>query len=93
MSEKGLSSRDVCRITGGTSPSVVSQWLSGSQPSDPSVVLALAQATGEDFQYLITGVRSTPMSGLRIEDLFNMERDADFSGVFLIEAKRLRMKV
>ena len=58
-----------------------------------SAILKLCNATGEDFQHLLTGVRKDLKVGtLKLEDLFEVEAAPDFSGLFLIEAKRLKRR-
>jgi transcriptional regulator with XRE-family HTH domain len=91
MAEKGLSSREIGRIC-GVAPSVVSQWLAGSSPSDALAVLKLCQKTGADFQFLMTGLSSLLGKPGRLNEIFDVEDAIDFSGIFLIEAKRLRWK-
>lgn len=91
MADRRLSSREIARIC-GVGASVVSQWLGGSNPSDSIAVLKLCQHFGLDFQQTLTGIPSQRSSNDRFTEFFDVESAAEFSGVFLIEAKRLKWK-
>ena len=79
----------------GVNSATINQWLSGSQPNDPIAVLKLCKALRSDFQWLLTG---TPRPSQKVEELalleiFEMQDEADFSGIYMIEAKKLKRKL
>ena len=77
--------------TCGVSVAVVNDWLSGAQPHDLNAVLKFCKAMKCDFKFMLTGEKSE-LSDLALSDIFDIEPDASFSGMFIIEAKRLRPK-
>ena len=92
LTEKELSQRGAAEIM-GISVSVVHDWLQGSYPNDPDAILKLCKATGADFQWLLTGLpTSKSQSTAPLSEIFNIEHDSSFSGIFMIEAKRLKKK-
>jgi transcriptional regulator with XRE-family HTH domain len=91
LKDKGLSLREAARIA-GVSPSVMSGWTAGSVPNDPVALLRLTESLGVDFQMLLTGKPSNSLSARQMEEVFEVEEAIDFSGVFLIEAKRLKWR-
>ena len=92
LQERGLSQRAVAELA-SVRPSVVNDWLAGCRPTKMEPVVALCQALKIDFQYLLTGTRSIlHRDDLSLNDLFDIEEEPNFSGLFLIEAKRLRRK-
>ncbi len=91
LEEKKVTIRKAAEIC-GTSPSVISGWCNGSVPNDPTALLKLCQELGADFQFLMTGVPSSTIPANRIGELFEIEEVPDFSGVFLLEAKRLKWR-
>ena len=90
MKQHKLTQRKVSEIC-GVGVSVVNDWLSGSQPHDLSVILKLCDEFKIDFKWLLTGKRSD-ISSLGLGDIFHIEDDPTFSGLFLLEAKRLKRK-
>ena len=95
LKDRGITQRQAATLC-GISPSVINQWTSGSQPLDLGAVLALSKALGISFQFLLTGEEAgppaNPVAEIPLSDLFEAESATEFSGVFLIEAKRLRRK-
>lgn len=90
MKEHGLTQRKASEIC-GVSVAVINEWLSGAQPHDLQAVLKLCKAVKSDFKFLLTGEKSE-LGDLDLKDLFNIEDDPTFSGLFLLEAKRLKRK-
>ena len=90
MREHNLTQRrtsDIC----GVSVAVVNEWLSGSQPHDLNAVLKLCKQFKIDFKWLLTAEKSE-LSDIDLKEIFNIEDDPTFSGIFLLEAKRLKRK-
>ena len=88
--ERNLTQRRISEIC-GVSVAVVNEWLHGSIPHDPGAVLRLSQELQVDFKWLLTGEK-TELKDLQLADLFDMESDPSFSGLFMVEAKRLKRK-
>lgn len=91
LKERGLSIRKAAEIC-GVAPSVVSQWTSGSQPTDTRPLLKLCSHLGADFQNLLTGVPSAGVRMTNLSEMFDIENSHELSGIFLIEVKKLRQK-
>ena len=91
LEEKKISVTRAASII-GTSKSVVSGWQAGAMPNDPSGLLKLCQELGADFQYLMTGVPSSAIPASRLGEIFEIEDSPEYSGVFLLEAKRLKWR-
>lgn len=92
LHERGISQRGAGEIA-GVNVAVIHDWLNGSQPNDPMAVLRLANALRCDFQWLLTGTRSQrDAKNISISEVFDIQDDPAFSGIFVIEAKRLKRK-
>lgn len=92
MTDRELTIKAVAEIS-GVSTSVVGDWLSGSVPHDLTRVSKLASTLQCDFQWLLTGERTpTKSKELVLADVFDIESDPAFTGIFMIEAKRLKKK-
>lgn len=92
LSERGISQKAAAEMA-GTNTSVVNDWCAGSQPADLISVQKLARALKVDFEFLLTGVQSRlNIQDISMTELFETEADPTFSGVFRIEAHRLRRK-
>lgn len=91
LTERGLSQKSAADIM-GISVSVIHDWLQGSYPNDPMPILKLCQAINCDFQWLLTGKRSVAVATDNLQEIFDIEDEPDFSGIFKIEAKRLKVK-
>lgn len=89
--ERGINQKSAADIM-GISVSVVHDWLQGTYPNDPMPLLKLCKAINCDFQWLLTGQRSTPIATDNLQEIFDIEDEPDFSGIFKIEAKRLKVK-
>jgi transcriptional regulator with XRE-family HTH domain len=92
LRERGISQKAVADLL-GLNPSVVHDWLNGGTPRDPAVLLKLCRTLKIDFQWLMTGeAKEFNPSELGLGQIFDVEPDSAFSGMFLIEAKRLKLK-
>ena len=93
MKEKGLTAKRVAELS-GVSPTVVQNWLTGSVPHNFLAVASLSTALGVDFQWLLTGIHGAAptLNALSLSELFEIETDPSFSGLFMLEAKRLKRK-
>lgn len=93
LSERDISQRAAAEIAGVNS-ATINQWLSGSQPNDPMAVLKLCKALRCDFQWLLTGnsAERINLAEIGLSELFDIQPEADFSGIFMIDAKRLKRR-
>lgn len=92
LAERGLTQRGAAEIA-GVHVAVLNEWLQGASPADHVAVMKLCTGLRVDFQWLLTGVHSNPdLSKTSLAELFDIEPDPDFSGLFLLEAKRLKRK-
>lgn len=92
LAERAISQRAAAQIA-QVQPSVLSGWLTGAQAGDPLAVQRLARGLGCSFEWLLTGSESQLEAGkISMAELFESEADPSFSGIFEIQAKRLRVK-
>lgn len=92
LGERGISQRAAAELA-QVQPSVLAGWLSGSQANDPLAIQRLAKGLGCSFEWLLTGSDSQLELGkISMAELFESESDPSFSGVFEIQARRLRRK-
>jgi transcriptional regulator with XRE-family HTH domain len=91
LAENKLSIRKAAEIC-GVQASMLHSWLNGAQPQDMGALLKLCQECGVEFQWLVTGVSSREMATKRLEEIFDIQPEPSLSGLFLIEAKRLKRK-
>lgn len=92
LAERGISQRGAADLA-KTNPSVINDWLSGAQPLNLDPIVLLCRALKCDFQWLLTGTRSELSSKeLSLTELFDMQADPMTSGIFMIEAKRLKRR-
>lgn len=90
--ERQLSQRAIAEIA-GIPLSTLNTWLNGAIPTDHMAVLKLCKALSLDYQWLMTGeVSNSRVGDLRLDQIFSIEDDASFSGIFQIEAKRLKRR-
>ena len=93
MQSRGLTAKAVAELA-EVSPSVVQDWLAGSVPHNLKSIAKLANSVNSDFQFLLTGTHGkVNVKELSLSELFETEPDPSFSGVFLLEAKRLKKRV
>lgn len=90
MGERGLTGRAAAEIA-NVAPSTFNMWLSGSAPQDLDAVLRFSRGVNCDFQWLLTG-KKEPIQLPDIAELYDIVDEANLSGLFLISAKRLRLK-
>jgi transcriptional regulator with XRE-family HTH domain len=87
MKEKHLSVRDVARIAGVSSPSVIDSWMNSATPGDLMAVNQLCKKLNVSFRWLLTGehdeVERTPV----IAEIF--EEVPYFDGLARIRIDRL----
>lgn len=91
LAENKMTLKQAAEIV-GTSTSVISGWTNGATPASPEAVLKLTEALKADYQYIMTGKHSNIIPATRVGEIFDVEESAEFSGLFLIEAKRLKWK-
>ncbi len=93
LDARGISLRKAANIC-DVEPSVLHGWLQGTSPQDIQKVLKLCNELKCDFQWLLTGTKDKiTAKQVSLTELFEMENDPMFSGIFMIEAKRLKRKV
>ncbi|WII72156.1 hypothetical protein QJS83_16965 [Bdellovibrio sp. 22V] len=90
LKERGLSARAGAEIAGVPS-STFNMWTSGSVPENHEAVYRFAKGVGVSFQWLLIGKEEPPPT-ISITDLYDVSAEPDLSGIFLIEAKRLKPK-
>ncbi|MGK5087855.1 helix-turn-helix transcriptional regulator [Bdellovibrionota bacterium FG-2] len=92
MAERGINLKSAADLA-GVSPPVVHAWLQGGAPADFLAVAKLAKALGTDFQWLLTGGHAEANAArLPLNEIFNIQNEPAFNGIFMIEAKRLQRK-
>lgn len=92
LAERELAQRAAAEIA-GVAPAVLNDWLSGAVPADHLAVQRLAKGLGCSFEWLLTGTEGrSDFKNISMSELFDIEDDASFSGIFQISAKRLRRK-
>lgn len=93
LTERGISQTAAASIA-GVSPATVNDWLYASAaPNNLIAIQKLCRAMNCDFEWLLTGSQSkVDLKEIALTELFESEADPSFSGIFQIEAKRLRVK-
>lgn len=92
LKERKLTQKMLADIA-GVSPSTMAEWLNGNQPQSMEAVLRICESLKIDFQFLLTGENSrTNLKDISLAEIFEMEDEPSFSGVFQIEMKRLTRK-
>lgn len=93
LAERGISQKTAAAMAEVT-PATMSDWTSGaSLPHDHLKIEKLCRALNCDFQWLLTGTHSqVDLQNISLAELFESDKDAMFSGVFEISARRLRRK-
>jgi transcriptional regulator with XRE-family HTH domain len=92
LKERGLNLKTASHLA-GVNPAVIHAWVNGGQPHDLNAVAKLAEALKTDFQWLLTGMNSKlELKNLALTELFDVQDDPTFSGIFLLEAKRLKRR-
>src|ERR1022692_613768 len=89
MQDRGLSQKEICKQT-GIKTTTLNDWLGGTAPSDLIAVAELCRVLKVDFQVLLLGSRPEhEYEEKSLHELFDVQDSPEFSGIFLIEAKRL----
>lgn len=93
LTERGISQTAAASIA-GVSPATLNDWLHASAvPNNLISIQKLCRAMNCDFEWLLTGSQSkVDFKEIALTELFESESDPSFSGIFQIEAKRLRVK-
>lgn len=92
LKDRGISQRAAAELA-GVNPSVVNDWCNGAVPRDLKAVSKLCKALSTDFEWILTGEASEQRKyDPKLEDFFEVEKDSSFSGIFQIEAKKLKRK-
>ena len=93
LEERKISQADAARLA-GIKRSTINDWLAGTNPQDLQAVQKLSTAINCDFQWLVTGTISPKQQpeDLSLNQLFDIETDASFSGIYIIEAKKLKRR-
>ena len=92
LDERGISQRGAAEIA-QTNVAVINDWLGGAVPHDHGAVLRLCKALKCDFQWLLTDSHTeTKIQEMTLQEIFETESDPAFSGIFQIEAKRLKRR-
>ena len=91
LKERQISQKQAADLM-GVAISVIHDWTTGTYPNDPTALLKLCRALNCDFQWLLTGEQSLPKTKANLTEIFDIQDDPTFSGVFMIEAKRLKIR-
>ncbi len=92
LTDRGVSQKAAAELA-GVSQSTIVDWTTGSNPTDPLAVQRLCRALKCEFEWLLTGeISKAEIKGLSLSEIFDVQGDAAFSGIFQIEAKRLKRK-
>ena len=93
LDERSINQKTAADLA-GIKKNVLNDWLAGTTPQDLQAVQRLATAINCDFEWLVTGTTSKKhkVDELPLTQLFDIETDSTFSGLFLLEAKRLKRK-
>lgn len=93
LGERHISQRTASELA-QAQPSVLAGWLAGSQANDPLAIQRLARGLGCSFEWLLTGSDSpVQANNISMSELFVTDADPAFSGIFRIEAHRLRRRI
>jgi len=92
LDERGISQRGAAEIM-AVSVSVVNDWLNGAAPNDVLAVQKLCKALSCDFEWLLAGNKEhVDPKKLSLQEIFEIQDEPDFSGVWEISARRLKRK-
>lgn len=92
LEERGISQRAASELA-GVPTSTIGDWLSGVHPTDALTVQRLARALKTDFEWLLTGeIGKADLSSVPLGELFDLECEPTFTGIFEISARRLKRK-
>lgn len=92
LAERGVSQKMAAELAGVSAPTV-NDWLAGSQPTDALAVQKLCRALKISFEWALTGATSQVTgSDATLAEIFDVHDEPTFSGIFKIEAKRLKKR-
>lgn len=92
LAERGISQRSAAELA-GVPVATLNDWLTGTQPADLFAVQKLCRAIKCNFEWMLTGAEDhVDPRNLSLSEIFDVQDDATFSGIFQIEAKRLKRK-
>ena len=92
LEARGITQRGAAELA-QVGVAVINDWLSGSIPHDHEAVLRLCRGLKTDFQWMLTNTHTeTKIKEMSIQEIFETENDPAFSGIFQIEAKRLKRR-
>lgn len=92
LQDRGISQKAAAELC-GVGQSTVVDWLSGSQPTDPIAIQRLCKSLDVDFEWILTGSISKPeIKSMSLSEIFETVEEPSFSGIFQIEAKRLKKR-
>lgn len=92
LEERGVAQKSAAELAGVSAPTI-NDWLAGSQPTDPIAVQRLCRALKVDFEWALTGEKSRVAGNeTSLAEIFDEQDEPTFSGIFKIEAKRLKKR-
>lgn len=92
MEARGITQRGAAELA-GVGVAVINDWLAGSIPHDHEAVLRLCRGLKTDFQWMLTNFHpDSKVQEMSLQEIFETENDPAFSGIFQIEAKRLKRR-
>lgn len=93
LAERNISQTAAASMA-GISNATFGDWLHSSNvPNNLIAVQRLCRALNVDFEFMLTNSQSKiDFKEIALTELFESESDPSFSGIFQIEAKRLRVK-
>lgn len=92
LEERGITQKAASELA-GVPASTIGDWLSGVHPTDALAVQRLARALSCDFEWLLTGsTGKTNLSGIPLSEIFDVQDEPAFSGLFEISARRLKRR-
>ncbi len=87
MSEKNLSLRQVAKLAGVSSSSVIDSWLNSATPNDLMAISKLCKALNVSFKWLLTGEAEEKISRPAMSEIF--QEIPFFDGLARIRIDRL----
>lgn len=93
LNERGISQRAAAAIA-DVGTSTVNDWLAGVNPNDLQAVHKLAKGLQVDFAWLVLGIvpERIKTNEMALNEIFEIEIEPNLSGLFLLEAKRLKRR-
>ena len=92
LEERGLNQKSAAAIA-EVAPATIADWLAGASAANPLALQRLCRALNCDFEWLLTGTQSErSIKDISMTELFMAEPDPTFSGIFEIQARRLKRK-